>query len=53
MPLLGDIATATHSDQFDGESGEAHYRKALAPAEPRGKRPLVVHGYLGKLSIAD
>ena len=29
------------------ESGEAHYRKALALAEPRGMRPLVAHCHLG------
>jgi Tetratricopeptide repeat len=27
--------------------GEAHYRKALALAEPRGMRPLVAHCHLG------
>jgi class 3 adenylate cyclase/tetratricopeptide (TPR) repeat protein len=43
--LLGDLAT--HPDQFDPESGEAHYRKALALAEPRGMRPLVAHCHLG------
>jgi len=43
--LLGDIAT--HPDRFDAESGEAHYRKALALAEPRGMRPLVAHCHLG------
>jgi class 3 adenylate cyclase/tetratricopeptide (TPR) repeat protein len=43
--LLGDIAT--HPDLFDAESGEAHYRKALALAEPRGMRPLVAHCHLG------
>ena len=32
---------------FDAESGEAHYRKALALAEPRGMRPLVAHCHLG------
>ena len=37
LHLLGDIAT--HLDQFDAESGEAHYRQALALAEPRGMRP--------------
>ena len=37
LHLLGDIAT--HPDRFDAESGEAHYRKALALAEPRGMRP--------------
>jgi tetratricopeptide (TPR) repeat protein len=47
--LLGDIAT--HPDRFDAERGEAHYRKALALAEPRGMRPLVAdcHFGLGKL----
>jgi class 3 adenylate cyclase/tetratricopeptide (TPR) repeat protein len=43
--LLADIAT--HPDQFDAESGEAYYRKALALAEPRGMRPLVAHCHLG------
>jgi class 3 adenylate cyclase/tetratricopeptide (TPR) repeat protein len=43
--LLGDIAT--HPDLFDAESGEAHYRQALALAEPRGMRPLIAHCYLG------
>jgi tetratricopeptide (TPR) repeat protein len=43
--LLGDIAT--HPDRFDGEPGEAHYRQALALAEPRGMRPLVAHCHLG------
>jgi len=28
-------------------SGEAHYRQALALAEPRGMRPLVAHCHLG------
>ena len=27
--------------------GEAHYRQALALAEPRGMRPLVAHCHLG------
>jgi tetratricopeptide (TPR) repeat protein len=45
LHLLGDIAT--HLDQFDAESGEAHYRQALALAEPRGMRPLVAHCHLG------
>jgi class 3 adenylate cyclase/tetratricopeptide (TPR) repeat protein len=45
MHLLGDIAT--HPDRFDAESGEAHYRQALALAEPRGMRPLVAHCHLG------
>jgi class 3 adenylate cyclase/tetratricopeptide (TPR) repeat protein len=43
--LLGDIAT--HPDRFDPESGEAHYRQALALAEPCGMRPLVAHCHLG------
>ncbi len=43
--LLGDIAT--HPDQFNAERGEAHYRLALALAEPRGMRPLVAHCHLG------
>jgi tetratricopeptide (TPR) repeat protein len=43
--LLGDIAT--HHDRFDAESGEAHYRQALALAEPRGMRPLIAHCHLG------
>ena len=45
LHLLGDIAT--HPDRFDAESGEAHYRQALALAEPRGVRPLVAHCHLG------
>jgi tetratricopeptide (TPR) repeat protein len=45
LHLLGDIAT--HPDRFDAESGEVHYRKALALAEPRGMRPLVAHCHLG------
>ncbi len=45
LHLLGDIAT--HPDRFDAESGEAHYRQALALAEPRGMRPLIAHCHLG------
>jgi class 3 adenylate cyclase/tetratricopeptide (TPR) repeat protein len=45
LHLLGDIAT--HPDRFDAETGETHYRKALALAEPRGMRPLVAHCHLG------
>ncbi len=45
LHLLGDIAT--HPDRFDAESGEAHYRQALALAEPRGMRPLVAQCHLG------
>jgi len=42
LHLLGDIAAG---------SGEAHYRQALALAEPRGMRPLIAHCHLrlGKL----
>jgi tetratricopeptide (TPR) repeat protein len=45
LHLLGDIAT--HPDRFDAETGKAHYRQALALAEPRGMRPLVAHCHLG------
>ena len=45
LHLFGDIAT--HPDHFDADSGEAHYRKALALAEPRGMRPLIAHCHLG------
>ncbi|MGH7389465.1 MAG: ATP-binding protein [Candidatus Rokuibacteriota bacterium] len=45
LHLLGDIAA--HPDRFDAERGEAHYREALALAEPRGMRPLVAHCHLG------
>jgi DNA-binding SARP family transcriptional activator len=45
LHLLGDIAT--HPDRLDVERGEAHYREALALAEPRGMRPLVAHCHLG------
>jgi tetratricopeptide (TPR) repeat protein len=45
LHLLGDIAT--HPDRLDTESGEAHYRQALALAEPRGMRPLVAHCHFG------
>jgi len=45
LHLLGDIAT--HPDRFDAERAEAHYRKALALAEPRGMRPLIAHCHLG------
>jgi tetratricopeptide (TPR) repeat protein len=43
--LLGDVAT--HVTEFDAASGESHYRKALALAEPRGMRPLVAYCHLG------
>jgi tetratricopeptide (TPR) repeat protein len=45
LHLLGDIAI--HPEQFDAERGEAHFREALALAEPRGMRPLVAHCRLG------
>ena len=45
LHLLGDVAA--HPDRFDAESGEAHYRKALALAQPRGMRPLVAHCHFG------
>jgi hypothetical protein len=32
---------------FDATRGDAHYREARAPAEPRGARPLVAHCHLG------
>jgi len=44
--LLGDIATQP-DDDFDAERGEAHYRQALALAEPRGMRPVIAHCHLG------
>jgi len=45
LHLLGDIAI--HPDRFDAERCLAHYRQALALAEPRGMRPLVAHCHLG------
>jgi len=45
LHLLGDITT--HPDRYDVERGEAHYREALALAEPRGMRPLVAHCHFG------
>ena len=45
LHLLGDIGA--HPDRFDADNGEAHYRQALALAEPRGMRPLVAHCHLG------
>jgi tetratricopeptide (TPR) repeat protein len=49
LRLLGDIAT--DPDRFDAETGEAHYRKALRLAEPRGMRPLVAHCHLSLGSL--
>ena len=45
LRVLGDIAT--HPGQFDAESGETHFRQALALAEELGMRPLVAHCHLG------
>jgi transcriptional regulator with AAA-type ATPase domain/tetratricopeptide (TPR) repeat protein len=45
LQLLGDVAT--HPDRFDAKAGEAHYRQALALAEPRNMSPLVAHCHLG------
>ena len=45
--VLAKDNIATHLDQFDAETGEAHYRQALALAEPRGMRPLIAHCHLG------
>jgi hypothetical protein len=45
LHLLGDIAA--HPDRFEAGRGEAYYRQALALAEPRVMRPLVVHCHLG------
>src|SRR5215831_13547729 len=39
-------------DEPDADCGEAHYRKALALAEPRGMRPLVAHCHLGLGKLA-
>jgi tetratricopeptide (TPR) repeat protein len=45
LHLLADLAA--HPDQFDAESGVAHYQQALALAQSHGMRPLVAHCYLG------
>ena len=45
LRLLGDIAT--HRDRLDAGTGEAHYRQALALAEPRGMRPFIAQCHLG------
>jgi class 3 adenylate cyclase/tetratricopeptide (TPR) repeat protein len=45
LHLLGDLAA--HRDQFDAESGVAHYQQALALAQSHSMRPLVAHCYLG------
>ena len=45
LRLLGDVAS--HPEQFDGETAEAHYRDALALAERNEMRPLVAQCHLG------
>jgi tetratricopeptide (TPR) repeat protein len=45
LHLLGDVAA--HPDRLEAARGEAHYRRALALAEPRGMRPLVARCHLG------
>ena len=45
LHLLGDLAV--HPDRFDAESGEAHYREALALAQLHGMQPLAAHCHLG------
>jgi tetratricopeptide (TPR) repeat protein len=45
LRLLGDLAS--HPEQFDAESGAAHYRQALALADMHGMRPLAAHCRLG------
>jgi class 3 adenylate cyclase/tetratricopeptide (TPR) repeat protein len=49
LHLLGDVAT--HSDRFDAETGERHFRQALALAQKLGMRPLEAYCQLslGKL----
>jgi tetratricopeptide (TPR) repeat protein len=42
--LLGDAAT--HPAGGDADRGEAHYRQAMALAEPRGMKPLMAHCHL-------
>ena len=37
----------THPDRFEAERAEAHYRQALALAEPLGLLPLVAHCHFG------
>src|SRR5262249_17536605 len=48
--LLGDIAA--HAEQVDPDRGEAHYRQALALAEPRRMRPLVAQCHVGLGGLA-
>ena len=49
LRLLGDLAT--HPDQFDAETGAAHYRQALALAERHGMRPLIAHCHFGLANL--
>jgi tetratricopeptide (TPR) repeat protein len=45
LHLLGDVAT--HSDRFDPQTGETHFRQALTLAQKHGMRPLVAYCQLG------
>jgi sugar phosphate isomerase/epimerase len=45
LHLIGDLAA--RREPPDSEEAMAHYRKALALAEPRGMRHLVAHCHLG------
>jgi tetratricopeptide (TPR) repeat protein len=45
LRLLGEVAA--RRDPAGVREAEAHYRQALALAEPRGMRPLVAHCHLG------
>jgi class 3 adenylate cyclase/DNA-binding Lrp family transcriptional regulator len=45
LHLLGDVAT--HSDRFDPQTGETHYRQAHALAQQHGMRPLAAYCQLG------
>jgi class 3 adenylate cyclase/tetratricopeptide (TPR) repeat protein len=45
LHLLGDVAT--HSDRFDPQMAETHYRQARSLAQKHGMRPLVAFCHLG------
>jgi tetratricopeptide (TPR) repeat protein len=45
LHLIGDLAA--RRERPDSGEAMAHYREALALAEPRGMRPLVAHCHLG------
>jgi tetratricopeptide (TPR) repeat protein len=45
LRLLGEIAS--HPDPPDVETGEGHYRQAMALAGELGMRPLLAHCHLG------